>query len=123
MSELLLTRIESRGTGDNAGNIAWLTVNNPTRRNALGMAGKQQIAAAFQVQSIPSVFAVVKGQPVPLFQGALPEVQIQQFLDELLRVAAEMGVAGSIADEPDAATQLDVVRHSPHLDDRVLDLE
>ncbi len=47
MSELLLTRIESRGTGDNACNIAWLTVNNPTRRNALGMAGKRAIAATF----------------------------------------------------------------------------
>lgn len=60
---------------------------------------EQQIAAAFQVQSIPSVFAVIKGQPVPLFQGALPEAQIRQYLDELLRVAAEQGVSGSIADE------------------------
>jgi putative thioredoxin len=58
---------------------------------------EQQIAAAFQVQSIPSVFAVVKGQPIPLFQGALPESQIRQFIDELLRVAAEQGVSGSIA--------------------------
>lgn len=58
---------------------------------------EQQIAAAFQVQSIPSVFAVIKGQPIPLFQGALPEGQIRQFLKELLRVAAEQGVAGTIA--------------------------
>jgi putative thioredoxin len=42
---------------------------------------EQRIAAAFQVQSIPSVFAVVGGQPVPLFQGALPEPQIRQYLD------------------------------------------
>lgn len=61
---------------------------------------EQQIAAAFQVQSIPSVFAVVKGQPIPLFQGAYPEPQIRQVLDELLKVAAEQGVAGSIADAP-----------------------
>lgn len=60
---------------------------------------EQQIAAAFQVQSIPSVFAVIKGQPVPLFQGALPEAQIRQYLDELLRVAAEQGVSGSIGDD------------------------
>jgi putative thioredoxin len=57
---------------------------------------EQQIAAAFQVQSIPSVFAVIKGQPIPLFQGAYPEAQIRQILDELLRVAAEQGVAGTI---------------------------
>ena len=60
---------------------------------------EQQIAAAFQVQSIPSVFAVVGGQPVPLFQGAYPEAQITQILDELLKVAAERGVSGSIADD------------------------
>lgn len=65
---------------------------------------EQQIAAAFQVQSIPSVFAVIKGQPVPLFQGALPEAQIRQFLDELLRVAAEQGVTGTLeAGEPGEA--------------------
>jgi putative thioredoxin len=58
---------------------------------------EQQIAAAFQVQSIPSVFAVIKGQPIPLFQGAYPEVQIRQILDEVLRVAAEQGVTGSLA--------------------------
>ena len=55
---------------------------------------EQQIAAAFQVQSIPSVFAVLGGQPVPLFQGAQPEPQIRQILDELLRVAAENGING-----------------------------
>lgn len=57
---------------------------------------EQQIAAAFQVQSIPSVFAVIKGQPVPLFQGAYPEAQIRQILDEVLRVAADQGVTGSL---------------------------
>ena len=43
-NDLLLTRIEDRG---NAGRIAYLTVNNPTRRNALGMAGKRAIADTF----------------------------------------------------------------------------
>lgn len=57
---------------------------------------EQQIAAAFQVQSIPSVFAVIKGQPIPLFQGAYPEAQIRQIIDELLRVAAEQGVSGTV---------------------------
>jgi len=57
-----------------------------------------QIAAAFQVQSIPSVFAVVAGQPVPLFQGALPEPQVRAYLEELLRVAAENGVTGRLPD-------------------------
>ncbi|MBV9098194.1 MAG: tetratricopeptide repeat protein [Frankiaceae bacterium] len=55
---------------------------------------EQRLAAAFQVQSIPSVFAVIAGQPVPLFQGALPEQQIRPVLDEVLRVAAANGVTG-----------------------------
>ncbi len=60
---------------------------------------QQQIAAAFQVQSIPSVFAVIKGQPIPLFQGAYPEAEIRQILTELLRVAAEQGITGTVVDD------------------------
>lgn len=58
---------------------------------------QQRIAAAFQVQSIPSVFAVIGGQPVPLFQGALPEPQVRQYLEELLKVAAQAGVTGTLS--------------------------
>ena len=65
---------------------------------------EQQIAAAFQVQSIPTVIAVVKGQPVPLFQGALPEAQVRSYLDQLMKAAEEMGVNGRVgaADEPES---------------------
>jgi putative thioredoxin len=56
-----------------------------------------RLGQAFQVQSIPAVFAVVKGQPIPLFQGALPEPQVRQYLDELLRVAEANGVTGRVA--------------------------
>jgi putative thioredoxin len=56
-----------------------------------------RLGQAFQVQSIPAVFAVVKGQPIPLFQGALPEAQVRQYLDELLRVAEANGVNGRVA--------------------------
>ena len=54
------------------------------------------IAQAFQVQSIPSVFAVVGGRPLPLFQGALPEPQVRAYLEELLKVAAANGVTGTV---------------------------
>jgi putative thioredoxin len=60
-----------------------------------------QISAAFQVQSIPSVFAVLRGQPVPLFQGAIPEPQVRQVLDQLMQVAVANGVSGRA--EPVAA--------------------
>src|SRR5262249_14943709 len=62
----------------------------------------QRLSAAFQVQSIPSVFAVIAGQPVPLFQGALPEQQIRPVLDEVLKVAAANGVTGRASVGPDS---------------------
>ena len=61
---------------------------------------EQQIAAAFQVQSIPSVFAVIGGQVAPLFQGALPEQQIRQAVDKVLEVAQSQGIDGSVAGAP-----------------------
>ncbi len=79
---------------------------------------EQQIAAAFQVQSIPSVFAVIKGQPVPLFQGALPEPQIRQFLDELLRVAAEQGVTGTLEAHEPGEAEAEAEPTEPPLDPR-----
>ncbi|MFH5824060.1 tetratricopeptide repeat protein [Georgenia sp. AZ-5] len=53
-----------------------------------------QIAAALQVQAVPTVVALIGGQPLPLFQGAYPEAQVRQVLDEVLRVAAQNGVTG-----------------------------
>jgi putative thioredoxin len=66
---------------------------------------QQQIAAAFQVQSIPTIVAVIKGQVLPLFQGALPEPQVRQYIEELLRVAGEAGVTGSVGSAPTEAEQ------------------
>jgi len=57
-----------------------------------------RIAAAFQVQSTPSVFALIAGQPIPLFQGALPEPQVRAYIEELLKLAAENGVTGRLPD-------------------------
>ena len=65
-----------------------------------------QIAAAFRVQSIPTIVAVIGGQVLPMFQGALPEPQVRQYLDEVMRVAEQAGVAGSVAgDAPPAPEQ------------------
>jgi putative thioredoxin len=41
----------------------------------------QQLAAAFRVQSIPTVYAVVGGQPVDGFTGVIPEAQLRQWVD------------------------------------------
>lgn len=56
-----------------------------------------RLQQAFGVQSIPTVVALIKGQPVPLFQSALPEPQVQAYFDELLKLAGENGVTGHAA--------------------------
>ena len=45
-ADLIQHRIEDRG---DAGCVAWVTVNNPARRNTLGMAGKRAIADTFNL--------------------------------------------------------------------------
>lgn len=64
------------------------------------------IAQAFQVQGVPTVVAVLGGQPVPLFQGAADEAQIREVIDQLLAAAEANGVTGRVAgaaDDDDAA--------------------
>jgi len=58
-----------------------------------------RISQALQVQSIPSVFAVLGGQLVPGFQGALPEAQVREFIDAVLQAGREAGLSGLVAPE------------------------
>ncbi|MFD6278168.1 tetratricopeptide repeat protein [Streptomyces sp. NPDC060209] len=62
----------------------------------------QMLMQQFGIQGIPAVFAVVAGQALPLFQGAAPESQIRQTLDQLIQVGEErFGLTGIVVD-PDA---------------------
>lgn len=55
----------------------------------------QMLMQQFGIQGIPAVFAVVAGQALPLFQGAAPEAQIRQTLDQLIQVGEErFGLTG-----------------------------
>ncbi len=51
-----------------------------------------QLSAALQVQSIPMVVAVIGGQLVDGFLGALPEAQVRQWVGQVMAVAAKMGL-------------------------------
>ena len=55
-----------------------------------------QLAQAFRAQSIPMVVAVLAGQAVPLFTGAVPEEQVREVFTQLLQVAAQNGVTGTV---------------------------
>ncbi len=43
----------------------------------------QDLAAQLRIQSVPTVYAFLNGQPVDAFQGALPESQVRAFVDRL----------------------------------------
>ncbi|WP_425956438.1 tetratricopeptide repeat protein [Xylanimonas sp. McL0601] len=53
-----------------------------------------QIAAAFRVEGVPTVVAVLQGQPLPLFAGSAPEDQVRDVLDQVLAAAEQNGVTG-----------------------------
>ncbi|MFI6676443.1 tetratricopeptide repeat protein [Kribbella sp. NPDC050470] len=53
-----------------------------------------QLAQAVGVQSVPLVIAVLRGQVVPLFQGAPAEAEVRQYFDQLLQVAVANGITG-----------------------------
>src|SRR5690606_11089358 len=48
-----------------------------------------RLAQMFRVQGIPMVYAVVGGQPVDAFTGAVPESQLRPWLDAILRAAGQ----------------------------------
>ena len=62
------------------------------------------ISAQFRVQSIPTVYAFIGGQPVDGFQGALSEREVKAFVDRLL--AAVPPAAG----DPEAEVKEDHCR-------------
>lgn len=54
----------------------------------------QAIAQALGAQGVPLVVGLVKGQPVPLFQGTADEADVRQYFDQLLTVAEQNGLTG-----------------------------
>jgi putative thioredoxin len=54
-----------------------------------------RIAQALSVQSIPTVYAVISGQLVPGFQGALPEAQVREFVAAVLKAAEQANLPGA----------------------------
>ncbi|MEO6309058.1 MAG: tetratricopeptide repeat protein [Leifsonia sp.] len=56
-----------------------------------------QLSQAFAAQSIPTVAAVIGGQPVQLFSGAVPEAQVRDVFERVLELAASNGVTGTAA--------------------------
>ena len=77
-----------------------------------------RLSQMFQVQSIPAVFAVIGESAGPLFQGAIPEAELRQVIEEVLRIAAEQGVNGTINTEvqEDVAQVIEEEQIDPRLE-------
>jgi putative thioredoxin len=65
-----------------------------------------RIAQALQVQALPTVFAVIGGQLVPGFEGALPEEQLRAFLQAVTQAGQEAGLAAMPSDGAAAEAEL-----------------
>lgn len=62
-----------------------------------------QLQQAFQAQVAPTVAAVVAGRPLALFEGELPEAEVRQVFEQLLVLAAQNNVTGTVPVAPAGA--------------------
>ncbi|MBO9737656.1 thioredoxin [Xanthomonas axonopodis pv. begoniae] len=88
---------------------------------------EQQIAAAFQIRSVPTVFLVKGGEIVDGFPGAMPEGQVREFLAQHGVLPAEPQVAEEVPLAPldpqaQAAALREAVAAEPDKDELKLDL-
>lgn len=67
----------------------------------------QALAQQLRIASIPTVYAFFQGQPVDGFQGALPESQLKQFLDQVIeKTGGPAGQGPSIEQALEQAKEL-----------------
>ena len=66
----------------------------------------QMIAGQMQVQSIPTVYAFHKGQPIDGFQGALPGSEITAFVERVIKAAGGAAPGDSLNDAIEAAEEM-----------------
>jgi putative thioredoxin len=72
-----------------------------------------QVAAAFQVQSIPAVFAISGGAVVDSFIGALPEPSVREFVSKLAPAASEADRLAARGDETSLRAALELEHDHP----------
>ncbi len=66
----------------------------------------QMIAGQMRVQSIPTVYAFHKGQPIDGFQGALPGSEIKAFIDRVIEAAGGQSPGGQLDEAVAAAEEM-----------------
>lgn len=66
----------------------------------------QGIAGQLQIQSIPTVYAFYKGQPIDGFQGAVPQSEITAFVDRVIKAAGGEAPTDTLNDAVEAAEEM-----------------
>jgi putative thioredoxin len=72
-----------------------------------------QVAASFQVQSIPAVFAIHQSKVVDSFIGALPEPAVREFVAKLAPVESEADALAVRGDEASLRAALELEHDHP----------
>ena len=66
----------------------------------------QMIAGQLQIQSIPTVYAFHKGQPIDGFQGAVPPSEMKEFIDRVVKAAGGEAPGEGLAAAVEAAEEM-----------------
>lgn len=69
------------------------------------------IAQALEAKAVPLVVGLIKGQPVPLFQGTVDEAEVRSYFTELVAVATQNGLTGraapAVTTDPQQASEVE----------------
>ena len=84
---------------------AVLAAKGAVRMVKVNIDDNQAIAGQLRVQSIPTVYAFHKGQPVDAFQGAVPNSEIDAFVARVIE-ASGGDVSGGLSDALDSAEEM-----------------
>lgn len=66
----------------------------------------QGISGQLQIQSLPTVYAFWKGQPIDGFQGAVPPSEINEFINRVIKAAGGEAPADTLNDAVEAAEEM-----------------
>ncbi|MCY4303496.1 MAG: co-chaperone YbbN [Aestuariivita sp.] len=66
----------------------------------------QMLVSQLRIQSIPTVYAFFKGQPVDGFQGAVPESEIKAFVDRVIKATGGQSPEQTISDHLKTAEEM-----------------
>ncbi|MDQ1598027.1 MAG: putative thioredoxin [Microbacteriaceae bacterium] len=79
-------------------------------------AANPQLTQAFRAVAAPTVAAVIGGRPIALYEGELPQDDVKQVLDQVLTLAAQQNVTGTVTPQETEAASAEPIEEPlpPH---------